>query len=125
MHVVETDDAPKPVGAYSQGIADGKRVYVSGQVGMDPETNEVVSDDIGEQTTQAVANIAAILEEAGTSLENALKVTVYLADIEAFEPFNEAYGDAMPKPYPARSALQAGALYDPFRVEIDVIAAVE
>lgn len=125
MHVVETDDAPSPGGAYSQGIVDGNRVYVSGQVGMDPDTNEVVSDDIGEQTTQTVANIAAVLAEAGTSLENALKVTVYLVDIDEYGPFNEAYGDAMPEPYPSRSALQAGALYDPFRIEIDVIAALE
>lgn len=70
MHVVEADDAPRPVGAYSQGIVDGNRVYVSGQMGMDPETNEVVSDDIGEQTTQTVANIAAVLESAGMSYSN-------------------------------------------------------
>lgn len=75
MHVVETDNAPDPAGAYSQAIIDDGRVYVSGQVGLDPEIGEVISDDVAEQTTQTLKNVEAVLEVADVSLYNAIKST--------------------------------------------------
>lgn len=124
MDVVETNNAPDPAGAYSQGIIDDGRVYISGQVGYEPEMDEVISDDIAEQTTQALKNIEAVLEAADTSLDNAIKATVYLTDIDAFDEVNEAYADYLNEPYPARAVIEVSDLVSPFRVEIEMIAAL-
>lgn len=125
MEIVETSDAPAPVGAYSQGIIDGGQVYISGQVGLDPETGEVVSEDIAEQTEQALKNLEAILKTAGTSLDNAVKATVYVTDIDMFDKFNEVYGDYLNEPYPARAAVEVGDLVSPFKVEIEMVASLD
>jgi len=124
MEIVETDDAPEPAGAYSQAVIDDGRVYVSGQVGVDPETGEVVSGGVAEQTEQVMANLDAVLEAADTSLDDAIKTTVYLTDIDAFEEVNEVYADALTEPYPARAAVEVGDLVAPFEVEIELVASL-
>jgi 2-iminobutanoate/2-iminopropanoate deaminase len=125
MQVVTTDKAPAPAGPYSQGIIDNGQVFVSGQVGVNPETGDVVSEDIAAQTEQTLDNIDAILEAAGTSIDNAIKTSAYLVDIEKFEAFNDAYGDYLTQPYPARVTVEVGDLVPPFKVELEMIASLD
>lgn len=125
MQTIETDDAPEPGGAYSQGIVDDGRVYVSGQVGVDPETGEVVGDGVAEQTERVLRNVEAVLEAADASFDDVVKTTVYLTDIDAFEEFDEAYEAGLDEPYPARATVGVADLAGPFRVEIDAVASLD
>lgn len=122
MRAIETEDAPAPLGPYSQGIVDGDTVYVSGQGPADPDTREVLVDTVAEQTEQTLANVAAILEAAGTSLDNAVRATVYLMDMADYDEMNTVYGDTFTDPYPARTCVQVADLPAAIEVEIDVIA---
>jgi 2-iminobutanoate/2-iminopropanoate deaminase len=123
--VIRTDNAPAPFqGApYSQGIAHGDLVFVSGQFGIDPGSGHVVEGGIGEQTEQVMKNLSAILEAAGTSLANVLKATIFLADLADFEGMNEVYGRYMGDEPPARATFQVAALPSGMLVEIEVVAA--
>jgi 2-iminobutanoate/2-iminopropanoate deaminase len=122
--VVRTDKAPAPFqGApYSQGIVHGDLVFVSGQLGIDPEGGHVVEGGISEQTERVMQNLAAILEEAGSSLANVVKATIFLADLGDFQAMNEVYGGHMGESPPARATFQVAALPSGALVEIDVIA---
>jgi 2-iminobutanoate/2-iminopropanoate deaminase len=122
--VIRTDKAPAPLqGApYSQGIGHGDLVFVSGQLGVDPSGN-TVEGGISEQTEQVMQNLSAILEAAGSSLQNVLKATIFLADLGDFQAMNEVYGRHMGDEPPARATVQVGALPAGFLVEIEVIAA--
>jgi 2-iminobutanoate/2-iminopropanoate deaminase len=121
---VRTDRAPAPFqGApYSQAIRFGELVFVSGQIAIDPETNEVVPGGIAEQTERVLANVRAILEEAGTSLANVVKTTIFLVDLGDFSAMNEIYARHMGDAFPARATVQIGALPSGALVEIDAIA---
>ncbi|WP_262177065.1 RidA family protein [Haloarcula laminariae] len=125
MDELSTSDAPESIGPYSQGIRDGDRIYVSGQGPLDPDTGKVVSADIGEQTERTLENVAAILEAGGASLDDVVKATVFVTDMDNYDAVNEVYGQYMSSPYPARSAVEVGELPGPFDVEIEVIAEVE
>jgi 2-iminobutanoate/2-iminopropanoate deaminase len=122
--VIRTDKAPAPFqGApYSQGIAHGDLVFVSGQVGVDPGGN-MVEGGISEQTEQVMKNLAAILEAAGTSLANVVKATIFLADLGDFQAMNEVYARYMGDEPPARATFQVAGLPAGAVVEIEVIAA--
>lgn len=122
---ISTEHAPSAIGPYSQGIRDGDRVYVSGQGPIDPETGEVVSDDVGEQTAQTLENISAILEAADTSLDNVLKANVYVTDMDDYEAVNDVYAEYFTEPYPARAAVEVSRLPIEIAVEIEVVARVE
>jgi 2-iminobutanoate/2-iminopropanoate deaminase len=122
MKEVSTDDAPASIGPYSQGIQDGNRVYVSGQSSVDPETGEVLGDDIAGQTAQTLENVEAVLDAAGLSLDDVVKAKVFVTDIDDYETVNDVYGEYMSEPYPARSAVEVSALPVDIGVEIDVIA---
>jgi 2-iminobutanoate/2-iminopropanoate deaminase len=121
---VRTDKAPAPFqGApYSQGVVHGDLVFVSGQLGIDPGSGEVVEGGIGPQTEQVMQNLGAILEEAGSSLSNVLKATIFLADLGDFAEMNEVYGRHVGEPYPARATFQVAALPSGVLVEIEVVA---
>jgi 2-iminobutanoate/2-iminopropanoate deaminase len=121
---VRTERAPAPFrGApYSQAIRFGDLVFVSGQIAIDPATNEVVQGGIVEQTERVLANLEAILEEAGTSLANVVKTTIFLVDFEDFAAMNEVYARRMGDVFPARATVQIAALPSGARVEIDAIA---
>ncbi|WP_265110851.1 RidA family protein [Halosolutus halophilus] len=125
MEEIVTDDAPDAIGPYSQGIKDGNRIYVSGQGPVDPETGEVVSEDISEQTEQTLENIAAILEAGGASLDDVLKANVYVTDMDDYDDVNEVYAEYMTDPYPARAAVEVSRLPIEIGVEIEVTARVE
>jgi 2-iminobutanoate/2-iminopropanoate deaminase len=121
-HVTSTQ-APKPIGPYSQGVIAGGLLFVSGQIPLDPATDQFVPGDIEAQTEQVLKNILAILKEAKMGPENVVKSTVYLADLADFPRMNEVYARYFGKEPPARSTIQAAALPKGARIEVDVIAA--
>jgi len=102
------NNAPAPVGAYSRGARAGGFIFVSGQIPRDPVSGALIGDDVEGQTAQVVANVAAVLDGAGASLSDIVSVIVYLADINDWDRFNNAYKKLMPTPYPTRTALGAG-----------------
>jgi 2-iminobutanoate/2-iminopropanoate deaminase len=122
--VVQTEGAPAPFqGApYSQGIVHGDLVFVAGQVGVDPETNQVVAGGIEAQTEQAMKNIAAVLEAAGSSLANVLKASIFLVDFGDFPAMNEVYARFVGPDFPARATVQIAGLPVGALVEIEVVA---
>lgn len=123
---VSTDDAPENEDLpFSQAIIHGDAVYTSDQVGVNPETGEVVDGGIQAETQQTMENISAILEAAGTSLDNAIKATVFLDAINDFAEFNEVYSESVDDPLPARSAFEVGDLAIDITVEIEMVAATE
>jgi 2-iminobutanoate/2-iminopropanoate deaminase len=119
---VTTDKAPRPSGPYSQAVVEGDLIFVAGQGPGDPATGELVKGDIGLQTLRALANVQAILEAAGSSMDNVIRCTVYLEDITDFAAMNEVYRVAFKAPYPARTTIQAGALPGGIAVEIECVA---
>lgn len=123
--VIETDDAPAAVGAYSQATTDGDVVFTAGQIPLTPEGDLLDEESIAVQTRQALENVEAVLAEAGADLSDVLKATVYLADIGDFDAMNGVYGDFFEAEPPARSAVEAGALPRGVGVEVEAIAAVE
>lgn len=125
MEAIATDDAFQTSAPLSQAMKHGDTVYVSGNVPIAPDGDGIVSDDVGEQTEQVMENISAILDAAGTSMDNVLKAGVYLTDMDEFAAMNEVYKEYMSEPYPARTAVKAEMASDEIKVEIDVIAAVE
>jgi 2-iminobutanoate/2-iminopropanoate deaminase len=122
LGVVATDDAPKAIGPYSQAIVTDGLVFTAGQVALDPKSGELVGKTIAEQTEQVFRNLQAVLTAAGTSLDNVVKATVYLADMADFAQMNEVYAKYFGTHKPARSTVQAAGLPKAARVEIDVIA---
>lgn len=122
MREISTENAPKSIGPYSQAIEANGFLFVSGQGAAEPETREVVSDDIQEQTQQVFDNISAILEEAGGSLEDVVKVNVYLTDMDNYDDVNKVYAENMNEPFPARAAVEVSDLPIDIGVEIEVIA---
>lgn len=119
---IATTNAPGAIGPYSQAIDAGAFVYASGQIPINPATGEI-PDGIKAQTAQSLANVKAILMEAGLSLDNVVKTTVFLADMNDFSAMNEVYAENFKAPYPARSAVAVRELPKQVLVEIEVIAA--
>ena len=105
MKVISTKKAPAAIGPYSQAIQVGNLVYTSGQIPIDPATGVFVEGGIKEQTSQSLTNVKAILEEAGLSMSNVVKTTVFLADMNDFADMNAVYAEFFSEPYPARSAV--------------------
>ncbi|HEV7364782.1 MAG TPA: RidA family protein [Gemmatimonadales bacterium] len=124
LNLVATDAAPKAIGPYSQGIRVNGFVFTAGQVALDPSTGELVAGGIAEQTTRALENLRAILAEAGTSMAQVVKTTVFLVDMADFTAMNEVYGRVFGSHRPARSTVAVAALPRGARVEIEAIATV-
>jgi 2-iminobutanoate/2-iminopropanoate deaminase len=122
IETISTDKAPGAIGPYSQAIKAGGMVFCSGQIPIDIATGEFVSQDVSEQTEQVLKNLSAVLEAAGTSLENVVKTTVFLADMNDFAAMNEVYGRYFDASKPARATVQAARLPRDAKVEIDCIA---
>jgi 2-iminobutanoate/2-iminopropanoate deaminase len=119
---IQTDGAPNPVGPYSQAIKANGFIFASGQIALDPATNQVVEGGIANQTERVLKNLAAVLDAAGSDLELVVKTTVYLADMGEFTQMNEIYGRFFAVVPPARSTVEVSRLPKDVRVEIDVIA---
>ena len=120
--VISTDDAPAAIGPYSQAILVDGWLYTAGQIGLDPETGEFVGDGVEEQAWRALANLEAVLEEAGLGFGDVVKTTVFLADMDDYGTVNEIYGEHFVEPFPARSAVEAATLPKDARVEIELVA---
>ena len=122
--IVTTDRGPKPIGPYSQGVKANGLLYLSGQVALDPKTNEMLIGGIRQQTERVLENIEGILEAAGSNLHHVIKTTVFLKDMNEFPQMNEVYGRYFPAAPPARSTVQVARLPKDALVEIEVIAAI-
>ncbi|HEU5318152.1 MAG TPA: RidA family protein [Chloroflexota bacterium] len=122
---IRTDNAPKPVGPYSQAIRTGNLLFVSGQGALDPKTGQPVRDSVEVEARQVMENLKAILEAAGSSLDRVVKSTCYVTDLADFQTFNKVYGEYFTSDPPARTTIQAARLPLDFRVEVDVIATVD
>ena len=122
LEAVSTNSAPKALGPYSQAIRAGQFLFVSGQVPIDPSTGELVAGSIAHQTRRVLENIGEILKAAGSSFQQVVKTTVYLADLADFPAMNETYATFFTAPQPARSTIQAANLPKNSRIEIDAIA---
>lgn len=123
MKVINTSKAPKAIGPYSQAIEANGLVITSGQLPIDPATGEFAPGGIKEQTRQSLTNAKAILEEAGISLANVMKTTVFLSDMNDFAAINEVYAEFFNEPFPARSAIAVKTLPKNALVEVECIAA--
>ncbi|EOH87701.1 RidA family protein [Enterococcus pallens] len=121
MQRLNSDQAPKALGPYSQGMVTGNTVFLSGQLGIDPATNQL-KDGVEEQAKQSLANIQNVLSTIDLSLKNVVKVTVFLKDLDHFAAVNEIYANHFEEPYPARSCVQVAKLPADALVEIEVIA---
>lgn len=123
--VISTQNAPAAIGPYSQAIKVGNLLYTSGQVPFDPKTMEVVSQDIKEQTKRVMENLKAIFDEAGTSFDKVVKMTVFIKDMNQFGDINEVYGQYFGETPPARSCVEVARLPRDVGIEIEAIAIVD
>jgi 2-iminobutanoate/2-iminopropanoate deaminase len=121
---IQTENAPAAIGPYSQAIKAGGFVFVSGQIPIDPKTGEFVPGGIGEQTERVLKNLSAVLEASGSSLDQIVKTTVFLADMKEFAGMNEVYARFFSEPPPARATVAAAGLPKDARVEIEAVALV-
>jgi len=124
MKTINTDTAPAAVGPYSQAVISGNLVFTAGQIPLDPQTNELVDGDVAAQTEQVLQNLSAVLKAAGSSLEKAVKVTVFIKDMNAFSTMNAIYEKYFTNK-PARSTVEVARLPKDVLVEMDVVAEVD
>ena len=123
--VISTEKAPAAIGPYSQAVRVGNLVYTSGQIPIDPATGVFAEGGIKEQTRQSLLNVKAILQEAGLSMGDVVKTTVFMADMGDFADMNSVYAEFFAEPYPARSAVAVKSLPKGALVEIEAVAMVE
>jgi reactive intermediate/imine deaminase len=119
--IVSTPNAPSAIGPYSQAVKTGLVVFTSGQVGLDPRTGELVSQNFEAQARQAFANLAAVAQASGGSLANAVKFTLFLTDLTQFAKVNAIMGEVVPQPYPARSTVGVASLPKGAQFEVEAI----
>ena len=120
--IVSTEKAPRAIGPYSQAVISGDLIFTSGQIPLDPGTQQMVGGDIRVQTERVMDNLAAVLDAAGVKFENVVKTTIFVVDLGDFGTVNEIYGKRFPRSPPARSTVQVAALPKGARVEIEMIA---
>lgn len=121
---ISTDQAPKAIGPYSQGVVANGLLFTAGQVGIDPQTGQMVEGDFAQQTERVLANLTAVLKAAGATWSDVVKTTVYLHDMADFATFNELYGRTLGEARPARTTIQAAGLPRGALVEIDAVVRV-
>lgn len=122
--IIFSDKAPKPIGPYSQAVQVGNFIFLSGQIGISPETGNLVDGGIIAQTKQVFANLKSVLENVNLSLDDIIKTTVYLTDLNQFAEMNKIYNEHFTKDYPARATVQVSALPKGACVEIEAIALI-
>jgi 2-iminobutanoate/2-iminopropanoate deaminase len=123
--VIQTERAPKPIGPYSIGVQAGDLVFTAGQIGLDPQTGEIVPGGIEAETRQVFKNLQAILEAAGSSLDRVVKTTVFLREMNDFAAMNGVYAEFFHEGFPARTTAQAAGLPKGVAVEIEAVAIVD
>jgi len=124
LQAIQTDQAPKAVGAYSQAIVHQDMLYTSGQIGLNPVSGEMVADDVTSQAQQVVANLTAVIKAAGGHLNQVIKVSIFLEDMNDFPVVNQIYADWLGQHRPARSTVAVAALPLSAKVEMDCIVAL-
>ncbi len=124
-NIISTERAPKAIGPYSQAVVANGLAFLSGQIPLDPATNQIITGDIAAQTERVLENLKSVLEAAGSSLERVVKTTVYLKDMGEFAKMNEVYGRYFASNAPARATVEAARLPRDVSVEIDCIASVD
>ncbi|HLR77496.1 MAG TPA: Rid family detoxifying hydrolase [Burkholderiaceae bacterium] len=124
--IIHTDAAPAAVGPYSQAVAagTGRTIYISGQMGLEPDTGELVSENFEGQVRQAFANLQAVVEAAGGSLDSIVKLTLFLTDLSKFASANAIMADVIPQPYPARSTIGVASLPKGAQFEVEAVIVV-
>ncbi len=122
LKTINTDRAPAAIGPYSQAVAAGGMLYVSGQIPLDPSTGEIVGESVADQTTRVLDNLKAVVEAAGSDLGKVVKVTIFITDMKQFAVVNEIYGTYFAEPYPARACVEVCELPKGVQVEMDAIA---
>lgn len=120
--IINTPNAPAPIGPYSQAVLANGFLYISGQIAIDPDTEELVLTDIKSETKQVMENIKAILEEAGMSFDNVVKCSIFISDMDNFGQINGVYGSYFTKNFPARETVEVSGLPKGANVEISVVA---
>lgn len=120
--IIQTPNAPKAIGPYSQAVRVDKFLFLSGQIPLDPKTMEVVSGDITIQTKQCLSNIKAVLEQAHLNFSHIVKVTIFLKNMSDFPKVNETYGSYFEAPFPARSTVEVARLPKDVQIEIEAVA---
>jgi reactive intermediate/imine deaminase len=121
--IIQTDNAPAAIGPYSQAVRSGELIFLSGQIPLDPETMQIVADDLETQARQVFSNLQAVAAAADSSLERAVKLTIYMTDLGHFSTVNEIMAEMLKPPYPARATIEVSALPKGALVEIDAILA--
>jgi len=122
IKTIETSEAPEAIGPYSQAVATDTMIFLSGQIPLDPKTQEMVSGGIAEQAEQVFKNLEAVLKEAGSGFDKVLKATCYMKDLSQFAEFNEIYGKYLGGTKPARATFEVAGLPKAALVEVDLIA---
>jgi 2-iminobutanoate/2-iminopropanoate deaminase len=122
--IINTAGAPAPIGPYSQAVKAGNLLFVSGQIALHPESGQLVSSSIEEETRQVLANISAILKEAGADWKHIVKTTIFLKDMNNFPVVNQIYGEVFSGDFPARETVEVSRLPKDVNVEISVIASL-
>lgn len=123
--IITTDKAPKAIGPYSIGVVTGNLLFTAGQIGLDPQTGEIVSGGVAAETRRALLNLQAVVEAAGGALGNIVKTTVFLRDMNDFAEMNRVYGEFFAQNPPARTTVQVSALPRSAAVEIEAIAVIK
>ncbi len=122
--IINTTNAPSPIGPYSQAVVAGNLLFISGQIAIDPKTNDLISGTIYDETHQVMKNLRAILDEAGTDFDQIIKTTIFLHDMDMFATVNEVYGSYFSGNYPARETVAVKGLPKNVNVEISMIVAL-
>ena len=124
--IIESDQAPKAIGPYSQAVrtSGGRMLFLSGQIGLDPLTGQLVSDDLEQQTVRVMENLKAVLSAGGTDFQHVVRCTIFLVDMADFAKVNEIYGRCFQKEPPSRATVQVAGLPRGSKVEIDAIAVI-
>jgi 2-iminobutanoate/2-iminopropanoate deaminase len=120
--IISTDKGPKAIGPYSQAVKANGFIFISGQIPINPATGDIEVGDIGQQTTRVLENLKAIVEAAGSSLDKAVKVSVFLKDMREFAAMNAVYGKYFPETPPARATVEVARLPRDVGIEIDIVA---
>lgn len=120
--IINTSNAPAPIGPYNQAIRAGNTLYISGQICLDPQTGQLKNKDVQEETHQVMQNLKAILQNAGLGFKNVVKTTIFITDMNRFGEVNEVYGKYFENDFPARETVQVSALPKFVNVEISMIA---
>ncbi len=122
--IIQTHQAPAPIGPYSQAVKAGNMLFISGQIAIDPQTNELNNSDLNTETHQVMKNLSAVLAAAGLDLSNVVKTTIFLSDMSLFAAVNEIYGGYFTDQFPARETVAVKGLPRNVHVEISMIAAI-